>query len=241
MIKYHAITDIGPTREKNEDAILVANNKYGDYLFLIADGMGGHNAGEVASNMVKEIVEKEFLALEENVDYREFLERVINHANNEVYKKSLLEIEYNNMGTTLSMMILSGDQIYIGHVGDSRIYFITDKSIRLLTHDHTLVQAMLDAKTITPEEAQNSKFKNVLLQALGTSKNVTLQTLSAKIPEKCRFILCSDGLTGPVSEHEINDIMCSNKPLEERVEMLLKLANFKDGRDNVSIIGVERE
>ena len=77
--------------------------------------------------------------------------------------------------------------------------------------------------------------------SVSSKYNVTLQTLSAKIPEKCRFILCSDGLTGPVSEHEINDSMCSNKPLEERVEMLLKLANFKDGRDNVSIIGVERE
>lgn len=242
MLKYSAQTDIGLKRSNNEDSIDVCRNKIGDILFLVADGMGGHNAGEVASEMVREIVTSAFKKIDDKqVDYQKFLYDIIKEANTEVYRQSLVEVSQNNMGTTISVMIMQGDRIFVGHVGDSRIYYMTDKRVELLTKDHTLVQAMLDAETITKDEADHSPYKNVLLQALGTTKNITLHQMSAKIPKHCHFILCSDGLTGAVSSNEIWQIMTCGYELEERVQMLMQLANNRGGDDNVSVIGIDRD
>ena len=229
MLKYSAQTDIGLKRSNNEDSIDVCRNKIGDILFLVADGMGGHNAGEVASEMVREIVTSAFKKIDDKqVDYQKFLYDII-------------KVSQNNMGTTISVMIMQGDRIFVGHVGDSRIYYMTDKRVELLTKDHTLVQAMLDAETITKDEADHSPYKNVLLHALGTTKNITLHQMSAKIPRQCHFILCSDGLTAAVSSNEIWQIMTSGYELEERVQMLIQLANNRGGGDNVSVIGIDRD
>lgn len=242
MLKYSAQTDIGLKRSNNEDSIDVCRNKIGDILFLVADGMGGHNAGEVASEMIREIITSAFKKIDDKqVDYQKFLYDIIKEANTEVYRQSLVEVSQNNMGTTISVMIMQGDRIFVGHVGDSRIYYMTDKRVELLTKDHTLVQAMLDAETITQDEADHSPYKNVLLQALGTTKNITLHQMSAKIPKQCHFILCSDGLTGAVSSNEIWQIMTSGYELEERVQMLIQLANNRGGGDNVSVIGIDRD
>lgn len=241
MLSYCSLTDIGLKRTDNEDALLVCRNKIGDIMFLVADGMGGHNAGEVASNMVKDIVGSAFKKIDDkNIDYQNFLCDIIKEANKEVYRQSLVEVKYNNMGTTLSVMIIQSDRIFIGHVGDSRIYYMTDLRFEQLTKDHTLVQAMIDADQLTVEEANLSPYKNVLLQALGTSKNITLFTMSAKIPKQCRFVLCSDGLTGTVSGNEIWQVMTSDMDIEERVQTLIDLANSRGGGDNVSVIGIER-
>ena len=144
MLKYSAQTDIGLKRSNNEDSIDVCRNKIGDILFLVADGMGGHNAGEVASEMVREIIISAFKKIDDKqVDYQKFLYDIIKEANTEVYRQSLVEVSQNNMGTTISVMIMQGDRIFVGHVGDSRIYYMTDKRVELLTKDHTLIQAML--------------------------------------------------------------------------------------------------
>ncbi len=241
MIKYSAKSDIGLKRTNNEDVILVCKNRYGDYLFMVADGMGGHNAGEVASAMSKKYMQAAFLNIDnKDIDYKQFLEQTINYINKEIYKQSLLEINYNNMGTTISVLIIKAQKIYIGHVGDSRIYYQSDLLFKCLTKDHTLVQAMLDSNTITPEEALTSRYKNVLLQALGTTKNITLQTICTKIPKKCKLLLCSDGLTGKVNDQEICEIL-KNNDATSSVEQLIALANQRGGEDNISVIVVERE
>lgn len=240
MISYKAISDIGQVRKNNEDTIKVARNKFGDFLFLVADGMGGHKAGDVASKIVGEIVEKDFLSLENRVNYQNFLQNTVIIANNEVYKQSLLNINFDKMGTTLSILIISRNYIYIAHIGDSRIYYFSENNMMQLTKDHTLVQAMIDANTMTDEEAKNASYKNILLQALGTSKNIKLDIKTAKIPKNCQFILCSDGLTGKVEDDEIFYIMNQNITIEEKVKKLINLANKKDGSDNISVIGIER-
>ena len=241
MISYKAISDIGKVRQNNEDTIKVAQNKFGDFMFLVADGMGGHKAGDVASKIVGEIVEKAFSNLEQRIDYENFLQNVVINANKEVYKQSLLNINFDKMGTTLSILILSRNTIYIGHIGDSRIYYLANNKIIQLTKDHTLVQAMIDAKTLTIEESKNASYKNILLQAIGTSKNIKLDIKTAKIPKECQFILCSDGLTGKVDDQEILNIMNQELTIEEKVRSLIDLANNKDGSDNVSVIGIERK
>ena len=241
MTNYIALTDVGLVRQKNEDSIRVVENSFGHKIYILADGMGGHNAGEVASQMVCKIIGDAFEKIIENTDYKKFLKETIYEANREVYKNSLLNIEYNNMGTTLSVIIHAGKRMYTGHVGDSRIYYINDEGIRQLTKDHTLVQAMLDAKTLTEEEAESSKFKNVILQALGTTKAIKLDQAEIKVPQKFKFIICSDGLTGKVTNKEIFSIMHEEKKLESRVTDLISLANEKDGSDNVSVIGIERD
>ncbi len=161
MLKHKGITDVGTVRGNNEDTYLICENRLKDNLFLIADGMGGHNAGEVASAMAARTVRELFLDIKAEVDYNDFLRDAIQLANDKVYKASLIDSQYNNMGTTLSVLIISRDRIFIGHVGDSRIYYMTQNTIQQLTTDHTLVQAMIDSGSITKKEADCEEEDNV--------------------------------------------------------------------------------
>lgn len=241
MIDFCVLTDVGLKRTNNEDTVLSCTNKFGDYLFLVADGMGGHNAGEVASEMAAKLIKDAFEAIDDiDIDYHNFLEEIITDINREIYKSSLLEIKYSNMGTTFSALIIQKNRVFIGHVGDSRIYYLSNHDIRMLTKDHTLIQAMLDAQTITPDEANNSRYKNILLQALGTAQNITMQTLTAKIPENCQFLLCSDGLSGSMSDAEMFEIMQQPITVNQKAQMLVDIAKKRGGFDNISVIVVER-
>ncbi|MGL5020824.1 MAG: protein phosphatase 2C domain-containing protein, partial [Mycoplasmatales bacterium] len=144
MTSIKAITDVGLVREQNEDSYVIEENQLGHRLLLVADGMGGHNAGEIASHMVCQIISEEFNKITEKIDYKKFIEEVIVLANQKVYKESLLNTMYSKMGTTATLVIYDNEKIYTGHVGDSRVYFIDNSQIRQLTKDHTLVQAMVD-------------------------------------------------------------------------------------------------
>lgn len=242
MLRHKGITDVGNFRSNNEDAYLICENKLKDNLYLIADGMGGHKAGEVASGLAAKVVKEMFLELEEKIDYNDFLRDAIQLANDRVYKSSLIDSKYANMGTTLSVLILSKDKIYIGHVGDSRIYYITEKTIQQLTTDHTLVQAMIDSGTITREEAKSNSYRNVLTQAIGTSRKVTISLIESKIPmrKEIKFLLCSDGLTEGVSDADIHKVMVTDDKLEVKLNNLMQIALASGSRDNITFIGVEK-
>ncbi len=242
MLKYIGMTNVGRVRENNEDTYCVCENKLKDNLFLIADGMGGHNAGEIASALASKTIEDLFLKLEHEVDYNDFLRDAIQLTNEKVYKTSLMYSEYHNMGTTLSVLIISKDKIYIGHVGDSRIYYMTEKTIQQLTTDHTLVQTMLDNGTITEREAKTNNFRNVLTQAIGTSKKVTISLIESKIPlrKNIKFLLCSDGLTEGLTDEEIHNTFYKTKNLEENLNRLMEKALKSESKDNISFIGVEK-
>lgn len=242
MLKHKGITDVGTVRGNNEDTYLICENRLKDNLFLIADGMGGHNAGEVASAMAARTVRELFLDIKAEVDYNEFLRDAIQLANDKVYKASLIDSQYNNMGTTLSVLIISRDRIYIGHVGDSRIYYMTKNTIQQLTTDHTLVQAMIDSGSITKEEAKTNNYRNVLTQAIGTSRKVTISLIESKIPmrKEIKFLLCSDGLTEGVEDDIIHETMTSSNPLEEKLDKLMDIALKSGSKDNITFIGVEK-
>lgn len=242
MLKHKGITDVGTVRGNNEDTYLICENKLKDNLFLIADGMGGHNAGEVASALAAKTVREMFLALSTEVDYNEFLRDAIQLANDKVYKSSLMYSQYHNMGTTLSVLIISKDRIYIGHVGDSRIYYMTDNTIQQLTTDHTLVQTMINNGQITKEEAKTNNYRNVLTQAIGTSRKVTISLIESKIPmrKEIKFLLCSDGLTEGVDDDVIHSVMCEKDELNIKLEKLMKLALASESKDNITFIGIEK-
>lgn len=242
MLKHKGITHVGTVRGNNEDTYLICENKLKDNLFLIADGMGGHNAGEVASALAAKTVRELFLDLTTEVDYNEFLRDAIQLTNDKVYKSSLMYSQYHNMGTTLSVLIISKDRIYIGHVGDSRIYYMTNNTIQQLTTDHTLVQTMIDSGQITKEEAKTNNYRNVLTQAIGTSRKVTISLIESKIPmrKEIKFLLCSDGLTEGVSDQVIHEVMCESGDLSDRLERLMQLALDSESKDNITFIGIEK-
>lgn len=239
MINIKMVTDIGLVRKENEDTIAGHQNNQNDFIMIVADGMGGHNAGEVASKIACEIIGNKFMELVEKVDYQKFLKDAIYQANKEIYKQSLLNNEYQKMGTTLSAVIYSENKIFTGHVGDSRIYFLNEEKIYQITKDHTLIQAMIDSYTLNEKEASYSRYKNVLIQALGTSKKIAIEIQEIKLPIYYTILICSDGLTGRVNDDTIFNIFTKELILEERLDEAVKMANQLDGSDNVSIIALE--
>lgn len=247
MLKYKGMTSIGTVRSNNEDTYLICENSFKDNLFLIADGIGGNLAGEVASGLTSKVIKEAFLNLDSPVDYNDFLRDAIQIANDRVYKSSLIDNKYSEMGTTVSVLILSRDKIYIGHVGDSRIYYITENTIQQLTSDHTVYQEMLD-NGVNMDENSNfdpkkvKKYRSTLTQAIGTSKKVTISLIVSQIPmrKNLQFLLCSDGLTDGVSDRAIHQILTSSKPQDARLEDLMEVALNSPSKDNITFIGVEK-
>ncbi len=240
MIKHSVESDIGNFRENNEDSFLIIKNHFGDTLYVVADGMGGHNAGDVASQMAVDIMKEQFLSYQFRSDYSDFLVQSIKAANDKIYKKSLMDINLEKMGTTISCLILSDNKMYIGHIGDSRIYYIDQTQITQLTKDHTLVQSMIDAGTLTTESAKNNSFRNVLTQALGTSKKITIDILEFSLPKKYNLIICSDGLTEVVDDQGIEKISNLDKTIDRKVKLLVEKALTTGGKDNITVVGIEK-
>ncbi len=239
MINIIAKSDVGRTRKQNEDNVLVLKNKLNHTIIVVADGMGGHNAGEIASEISCQVISEEFQKIDKPVDYKKFIEETLLKANKDIYRKSILYTEYAKMGTTTSLLIYDGKRAYIGHIGDSRIYYINSQKIMQITKDHTLVEAMIDSGSLSREAASSSRYKNVLLQALGTSKKLTIDIKELKVPKEFKFLICSDGLTGEVTDEEIWKIMNEENDLESKVEKLIDLASEKDGSDNISVVTME--
>lgn len=241
MLKIGSLTDIGSVRSQNEDSFAIKTNKLGHHLILVADGMGGHNAGNIASQMAAKIIADNFEVIERKIDYKIFIEKVSKLANHEIYKAAMLNPEYAKMGTTLSFAIYDFEKMYTGHVGDSRIYFINSKAIKQITRDHTVIQEMMDNGSMTEQEAKVSPLKNVLLQALGTSKRLSIEIKEIKLPSKYKILICSDGLSSFVNDEEIKNIVVKNIVIEERLAELIELAKVKDGSDNITAILMEEQ
>lgn len=239
QIEYR--TDIGNRRTTNEDSLCVTYNVLGHTMLLIADGMGGHNAGEVASKIACDTLKEKFQEYDGEAGYKEFLETAITEANNRIYESSLINTEYSKMGTTLSVAIDDGKHVFIGHVGDSRIYYADERGLSQITKDHTIVQALYEDGEITADEMITHPYRNILMQSLGTNKNIVIDRLELKVPDKGYLLLCSDGLTEEVSDHLIyKTLIQKGKNVDEKTEELLDLALNNEGKDNVSLIVMER-
>ncbi len=224
-------TDVGKRRTNNQDAIKV-NEALS--LFVVADGMGGHQAGEVASQMTVEILEN-YIQEHLNVLTPEtcIVEALV-EANKRVYLKSLEVEDYRGMGTTCSVVLFKDDELHIGHVGDSRVYFIDDE-IKQITRDHTLVDDLLHMGEISKEEAMVHPKRHVITRAIGTDPTVEVDYQTVEQTNLKKILICSDGLTETMNDKEIIN-MVNTHSIEDSVEKLIALANDRGGTDNISVV-----
>lgn len=236
-------TDIGRRRELNEDSIFVSNIPVGELpnLYIVADGMGGHNAGEIASSLSVEYF-CEFISNNSLKD-DEILDTIVGgvkYANDKVYQESLKNESYSNMGTTFLASVIKNDRIYIAHVGDCRLYKSNSNEMLQITTDHTYVMEMLKAGEISFDEAQNNPKSNIITRAVGVDSDVNVDGLFCDISENDRIILCSDGLYGMLTDKEIFDIISDTRfSVEEKVGRLIESALSNGGKDNISVIVIE--
>lgn len=243
MIKAYAKTDVGKARELNEDSYYITEDQFSkNQIFILADGMGGCNAGDVASKLAttcaKNYIENNF---EETPKDKESLIRLvassIEYANMVVYEKSLESEEYQGMGTTLEVCLIYNNRAYIGHIGDSRIYRIRKDFMRQLTEDHSYVEKLVKEGTITKEEAEHHPKKNMLMKALGCNAFVEPDVMIKGFQKGDTLIICSDGLTNMVKKDDIYIIVKENFELAPKE--LIALANQNGGLDNITIITIK--
>jgi serine/threonine protein phosphatase PrpC len=221
-------TDIGRVREGNEDSYLVEPP-----LYAVADGMGGHRGGEVASQLALEVLERGL-----RDDPRELAERV-RAANRAVFDRSAADRKVTGMGTTLTAALIQGGVAKLAHVGDSRAYLLRAGAFRQLTQDHTLVARMVKAGEITPAEAELHPHRNVLTRALGTEADVEVDVQDVGLLEGDRLLLCSDGLTVMLTEDQVQAILESTSQAQEAAERLVRAANRAGGLDNITVLIVD--
>lgn len=234
------LSDVGNYRPINEDSVgYYVDNNIG--IYVIADGMGGHNAGEVASKLAVNTIIEYF---KKHIDFKELkieLENAIRHANEKIYELSKENNKMDGMGTTVTACLTRGKEAVIANVGDSSCYVIhKDDKIKKITKDHSLVQQLLDNGSITEEEALCHPNKNIITRALGTYATVEVDTFTLDLNNIEKLILCSDGLTNDVTPREMYDIIIKNSN-EESCRLLVELSKKKGGRDNISVIVFEGE
>jgi protein phosphatase len=240
-LRWGAVSTTGNYRENNEDRCHVDPQAR---FFLVADGMGGQCAGEKASELAVELISQR---LAQSIDFQkddasrvtEAVDRAIAHANSEIMALGELEPDYHNMGTTITFLLSVANQLYVGGVGDSRTYLLRDGTLHQLTKDHSLTQALVDAGTITPEEAANHRYRNVLWRYLGTKEGgarVEPRTIEPRAGD--RFLLCSDGVSDGTTDELIADVLRSQPDPQMAAETVVRLAEEGGSRDNITCVVV---
>ncbi len=238
-MKAFAKTDIGKARENNQDYYYIPNQTEKLNLCILADGMGGYNGGEVASKLATETVKK---YIKTNFPKEEcskeailsLIKNAMEYANMVVYEKSKENKELEGMGTTLDVCLIYNNRVYIGHVGDSRVYRIRKEFIRKLTVDHSYVQELVKDGTITKEEAYNHPKKNMLMKALGCTAYVEPDVMVKGFIKDDILLMSSDGLTNMLNDEEIYNIIKDNPELAS--EKLVQRANELGGYDNITVV-----
>lgn len=233
------LSDIGNIRKVNEDFVGFhedSNKK----LYVIADGMGGHNAGEIASKIaVENTIEYVFSArLNEQIDI--LLKQAIEASNNKIYEVSNTDLALKGMGTTITACLVTGNEMVVANVGDSRCYILENDNFHQITNDHSLVQELVDNGSITEEEAAIHPNKNVITRALGTAAKVEIDIFSTNLSCVSKVLLCTDGLTNSLTKEEIYEII-TNNDCETSCIKLIELSKERGGRDNISVIIFEGE
>ena len=239
MIKAYAKTDIGKMREMNQDYFYVSNNEL--QLYILADGMGGYQGGEIASKLavisVKNYIENNFNETpKDKENLLKLISSRIEYANMVVYERAK-EDNLEGMGTTLEVCLIYNNKVYIGHIGDSRIYRIRKEFIRKLTQDHSYVQKLVKDGTITKEEAEHHPKKNMLMKALGCNAYVEPDVMMKIFQKEDILVICSDGLTNMVKQEDIYNIVIKN--IDTAAENLINLANENGGYDNITVVLIQ--
>ena len=230
-------SNVGIQRKINQDAYLAATIKNIDrisYVFAVADGLGGHRSGEIASKTAVDFIKNNLSRIRNYFDSEEMM-TFVNDINQELKKIGDGEPARLGMATTLTMCIVDGNELCICHVGDSRAYSITELDISRLTKDHSLVQILVDEGKITQEEAEIHPQKNVITRALGTDSSVKVDFYRYPIDPNSTYLVCSDGLFNMVCDHEIKKLVNDNN-LEEAAKLLIDSANKNGGKDNITVV-----
>jgi len=235
-------TDVGLVRSNNEDSCYVST---ADGLFIVADGMGGHAAGEVASELaIREVCAKLQPRLSEPGEASEItalLGEAVAAANRVIRQASVENPAWQGMGTTVTMLLLHAAQAHLVHVGDSRLYRYRDDHLEQLSDDHTLVEDQLRQGLISDREAETSRLRHVLLQAVGTTKELELCRKTLPLADRDRFLLCSDGVTDMLSDARLAELFATIDDLEALCARLVAEAKAAGGRDNITVVLVEVE
>ena len=229
-----AKTDIGKERKINEDFFYISDAEDEIQLAILADGMGGYNAGEVASKTATQAVREYIKAHPLKKDIEETIRQSIEYANKVVYEKAKTKKELEGMGTTLDVCLIYNNKIYIGHIGDSRVYRIRDNEMQRITRDDSYVQTLIEDGKITKEEAFNHPKKNMITKALGCMGDVVPNIYEETFKKNDIILMTSDGLTNMVKEEEILDIIKQDP--EKSVDKLIKQANDNGGYDNITVV-----
>jgi protein phosphatase len=239
-MKVYYETNKGRVREKNEDNLIIEETERYN-LYAVADGMGGHKAGEVASTLLIDIIRDYFKNnISDNLKIPAFINESIRLANLKIIEEASNNEDYLGMGTTVTMAVidLTDNIAYIGNVGDSRTYIIRDGNIRQITEDHTYVRELVKEGKITLEEAKTHPQKNIITRAIGSEVNIVVDIFEIELMENDILLLCSDGLTIHLSDNEIMDTIktfgCSKS-----IEKLIKMCNNNGGTDNITVIIID--
>jgi protein phosphatase len=241
VLKFGSLSVTGNFRDNNEDNCCAET--HGRY-FIVADGMGGQCAGEKASELAVDLVSQR---LERLIDFEcddppkitAAIDAAVAHANSEIMALGELEAQFRNMGTTISFVVCAGGTLYIGGVGDSRVYLLRDGRLEQLTKDHSLTQALLDAGTISEEEAATHRYKNVLYRYLGTKEGSSgTEPKQIKPQAGDRLALCSDGVTDGLSDEALTDLLRSIDDPQTAAEAIVEAALKGGSRDNVTCVAV---
>lgn len=230
-------TDKGLTRTQNEDSLYISENEEIKF-FIVADGMGGHVAGKIASTMATEIISQYIYDNFKRKSSLSLIKSAIQMANAKIYLKSLEDPLVNGMGTTVTMLLIKDGISYIAQVGDSRAYLI-NKNIKQITTDHSYVEELIKIGCITSKEAKSHPKRNLITRAVGSSSILEVDLYKRKLEKNDIFLLLTDGITNVIEDEEIEEIFKKAKNLQKSCDKIIKLANDRGGIDNSTIIAVK--
>lgn len=239
-MRVYSATDVGQKRKMNQDYVFVSDSPVGNLpnLFVVADGMGGHNAGDYASSHAAQILVDE---IKEDADFNpiKVIRHAIETANTEIIEQAQKDERLRGMGTTMVVATIVGHYAYVANVGDSRLYAIQDR-IHQVTKDHSLVQEMVRMGELKAEDARNHPDKNIITRALGAERTVDIDFFDLKLEPGSTILMCSDGLSNMVEDSKMEEIILNaNADITQKGEELLREANLNGGKDNIAIVLIE--
>ena len=240
MLKTFSITNIGKRRKVNQDYVYSSEKPVGklENLFLVADGMGGHNAGDYAARVTVETMVEKIANSHEEAPERIF-EEAIDAANTIVRVQAAIAPEFEGMGTTIVAATCKGDMLYVANVGDSRLYIANGRKIYQVTRDHSWVEEMVRRGGMDREEARNHPDKNIITRAVGAEARIEVDFFEMELTKGDRILMCTDGLTNMLEDEEIRMILDGARDMVEQAQELVDAANEKGGRDNISVILID--
>ena len=241
-MKSYSITDVGQKRTVNQDFVFTSETPVGNLpnLFVVADGMGGHKAGDFASSYAVEVL-LSTIREDENSNPVKIIRAAIENANTQLLREASDNETMSGMGTTMVLVTIVGHYAYVANVGDSRLYLVDENKISQITKDHSLVEEMVRMGEISRDDARNHPDKNIITRALGAGRDVDVDFFDIRLTPGDILLLCSDGHSNMVPDEDIRQVIRTSETLEETGRRLVSMANDNGGRDNIAVVLVEPE